>query len=211
VKSRMNFIDMRWVVALACAWAATSASADSSIYTCKDHSGRTQTSDHPIPDCAGVMRELGQSGIVKREIAPPLTAEQLHQKELDDKAKRTAEEASREKRRRDTALLAAYQSEAQIEAARRRSLADAADSIKTSQTRLTELEKEKQALMQEGETFKGKPPTPLFKRRVEDNQVLIDDEEASMKMRKSDVDRVNQRYDDELKRYRELSKGGATK
>lgn len=205
--SKLN--DMRWVIALVCACAATSASAESSIYTCKDHSGRTLTSDHPITECAGVMRELGPSGIVKREIAPPLSAEQLHQKELDDKSKRTADEVAREKRRRDTALLSAYQNEEQIEAARRRSLADAAESIKTSQTRLTELDKEKQALMQEGETFKGKTVTPLFKRRVEDNQALIDDEEASMKMRRSDVDRVNQRYDDELKRYRELSKGGA--
>ncbi len=176
-----------------------------SIYTCKDHSGRTITSDRPIAECAGVMRELGQSGIVKREIAPPLTPDQQRQKEVDDRARRAADEIAREKHRRDSALLAAYQSEDQIEAARKRVLSDADSSIKTSNTRLAELVKEKKGLAAEGDAFKGKNMPPLFKRRVDDNQALIDDEEASMKMRLNDVERINNRYDDDRNRYRELS------
>ena len=46
---------------------------------------------------------------------------------------------------------------------------------------------------------------PLFRRKLDDNQALIDDEEATIKMRQFDVERINQRYDDELKRYRELN------
>ena len=198
-------------VALVLATAAVAQTpVSTSIFTCRDHSGRTITSDRPIPDCVGVMRELGPSGVVKREIAPPLTADQQRQKDADDKARRVADEATREKRRRDTALLAAYQSEDQIEAARGRALSDADSSIKTSQNRLTELMKEKAALMKEGEAFKGKTVPPLFKRKIDDNQALIDDEEASMKVRRADVDRINARYDDERSRYRELS-GVATK
>lgn len=178
--------------------------AAQSIYTCRDHAGRTQTSDRPLSDCAGVMRELGPSGILRREISPPLTAEQQHLKDIEGKARRLADDAAREKRRRDLALLAAYQSEDQIEAARKRSLADADESIRTSRTRLDELQKEKKALMQEADAYNGKPMPPLFKRKLEDNQALIDDEEASMKMRQADVERVNLRYDDDRSRYREL-------
>lgn len=186
------------------AW-TTAAQAQASIYTCRDRSGKTVTSDRPITDCAGVMRELGPSGIVKREIAPPLTAEQQRQKEADDRARHVADEAAREQRRRDTALLTAYQSEDQIEAARKRALADTTDSIRTSQSRLADLEKEKKALAQESDAYKGKPVPPLFKRKVDDNQAAIDDEEAAIKQRQGDVERVNLRYDEEKKRFRELS------
>ena len=181
------------------------AESSASIFSCKDHAGRTITSDRPIADCAGTMRELGPSGIVRREIGPPLTIDQQRQKEADDRVKRLADEATREKRRRDSALLAAYQNEEQIEAARKRSLADADESIRTSRARLDELAKERKALLQEGEAFRNKPVPPLFKRKLDDNQALIDDEEASMKGRLADVERVNHRYDDDARRFRELT------
>ena len=184
---------------------AQTAPPGPSMYSCRDHAGRTVTSDRPIADCVGVMRELGPSGIVRREIAPPLTADQQRLKDADDKARRAADEVAREKRRRDSALLAAYQSEDQIEAARRRALADADESLKTSHVRMTELVKERTTLQQEAVAFKGKTVPPLFRRKVDDNQALIDDEDASIKMRLSDVERINGRYDDDRNRFRELS------
>ena len=187
-----------------CGTATSSASAQN-IYTCRDGAGRAITSDRPITECAGVMRELGPTGILRREIAPPLTADQQHQKEVDDRNRRVADEATREKRRRDSALLAAYQNEDQIETARRRAVADADDSIKSSRSRLDDLTKDKKALAVEADAYRNKPMPPLFRRKLEDNQALIDDEEASIKMRQFDVERINQRYDDDLKRYRELN------
>ena len=192
------------IVALASVAWLTTAAAESSIYTCRDRSGKTVTSDRPIADCAGVMRELGPSGIVKREIAPPMTAEQQRQKEADDRARRAIDEAAREQRRRDSALLTAYQSEEQIESARKRALADTNDSIRTSQARMADLQKEKTSLQHEAEAYKGRAMPPLFQRKLDDNQAAIDDEDAAIKQRQADVERVNQRYDDEKKRFREL-------
>ncbi len=186
-------------------WIACTAVAAQSFYSCRDHAGRTITSDRPIAECAGVMREIGASGVVKREIAPPLTGEQLRQKELDDKARRSADEAVREKRRRDSALLAAYQNEEQIEAARRRALADADESIRTSRARLAELQKDQVGLVAEGETYKPRAAPPLVRRRIDDNQALIDEEEASIRSRQTDVERINARYDDDRTRYRDLT------
>ena len=202
----MNGYVIRTAVVAALLTAVASVShAQASIYTCRDRSGRTQTSDRPIADCVGVMRELGPSGIVKREIAPPLTADQQRQKDVDDHARRAADEAAREKHRRDTALLASYQSADQIDAARKRSLADSDASIKLSQQRLAELEKERQGLQQEGRAYAGKPMPPLFKRKLDDNQALIDDEQSAIRGRQADVGRVNQRYDEDLRRFLELT------
>ncbi len=201
---------MRMLASLALVIAASLplvAAADDgrSIYTCRDRNGRTITSDRPIAECSDrAMRELGPSGIVKREIAPPLTAEQQKQKEFDDRNRRLADEAAREKRRRDTALLSAYADEDQIERARRRNLADTEEAIKRSQTRLVELGKEKASLVQETEGYRGKQVPYLVQRKVEDNRAAIADEEGAMRMQKAEIDRINLRFDEEVKRYREL-------
>ena len=188
---------------------AVNASAQATIYSCRDRNGHTLTSDRPIPECADrAMRELGPSGIVKREIAAPLTPEQQRAKEIEDRNKRIAEDAAREKKRRDSALLAAYSTEAQIESARHRALADAQENIKTSHSHLADLNAERKTLVQEAEFYKGKRIPPLVKRRVDDNEAAISDEQATIKLRQSDVERVNQRYDEELKRFRELTEGG---
>ena len=204
-RSRSILLALTGLLVASNASAQGSGPTGPSMFTCRDHAGRTITSDRPIPDCAGVMRELGPSGILRREIAPPLTADQQRQKDADDKAKRAAEEAVREKRRRDSALLTAYQNEDQIEAARKRALADADESLKTSHARLVELGKERTGLQQEAATYKGKAMPPLFKRKMDDNQALIDDEEASIRTRQSDVERINGRYDDDRARFRELN------
>ena len=49
--------------------------AHATIFMCKDASGRTITSDRPIPECAErTVWEYGNTGSLKREIAAPLTA-----------------------------------------------------------------------------------------------------------------------------------------
>ena len=196
-------------MAIASATFVVNASAQATIYTCRDRNGHTITSDRQIPECSDrAVRELGPSGIVKREIAPPLTPEQQRVKEIDDRNKRLADDVAREKKRRDSALLAAYSNEAQIESARRRALSDAEDSIKNSHLRLADLNSEKKTLAQEAEFYKTKRMPPLVKRKVDDNDTAISDEEATIKMRRSDVERINQRYDEELKRFRELVEAG---
>lgn len=209
MKGRTTTCPMALALAFAALASTVDAAAQTTIYTCRDRNGRTITSDRPIPECADrAMRELGPSGIVKREIAAPLTPEQRRAKEIDDRNRKLAEEAAREKRRRDAALLAAYSNEAQIEGARRRALADAEDSIKTSRSHLADLATERKALTQEAGAYKNKRVPPLVKRRLDDNEAAISDEEATIRMRQADVQRINQRYDDELRRFRELTDPG---
>ncbi|MGI9026559.1 MAG: DUF4124 domain-containing protein [Burkholderiaceae bacterium] len=202
-------IALATMLTLASGTLAANGAEQGTIYSCRDRAGRTITSDRPIPECSDrAVRELGPSGILKREIAAPLTPEQQRAKEIDDRNKRVADDAAREKKRRDSALLAAYSNEAQIESARHRALADAQENSKTSHAQLADLKAEKKALAQEGEFYKGKRMPPRVKRRLDDNEAAISDEEATIKMRQTDVERINQRYDDELKRFRELTEAG---
>ncbi len=208
-RSLSRSIAFATMLTLASGTLAANAAEQGTIYSCRDRAGRTITSDRPIPECSDrTVRELGPSGILKREIAAPLTPEQQRAKEIDDRNKRVADDAAREKKRRDSALLAAYSNEAQIESARRRALADAQENIKTSHSHLADLNAEKKTLAQEAEFYKGKRMPPLVRRRVDDNEAAISDEEATIKLRQSDVERVNQHYDEELKRFRELTEAG---
>lgn len=103
---------------------AARAEGFGSIYVCRDAVGRTLTSDRPIAACAQQpMRELRADGSLRREIAPPPTAEEREQRQ------REAERAEREEQRRrlaqarDEALLIAYRDEDALETARERQLA----------------------------------------------------------------------------------------
>ena len=183
----------------------TGSATAQSVYTCRDRTGRVISSDRPIAECSDrAMRETTPGGILKREIAAPLTPEQQAQKDADDKAKRTAEEAAREKRRRDSALLAAYANEDAIEQARNRALADAQDSLTSSKQRLADLNKEKAGIAEDLKSYKGKVP-PLVQRRADDNDAAIADESSAIRARGVEMDRINARYDEERKRFHELS------
>ena len=192
-------------LALAIAVCASGAAEAQKIYTCRDRIGHAITSDRPIPECADrPMRELNPSGTVSREIPAPLTPEQRQQKEIDDRKKKFADEAAREQKRRDQALLAAYSSEDKIELARRRALTDTEALIKSAQDHAVELKKDRKTIAQEAEFYKGKPLPLLIKRKIDDNEAAIADEEAALVQRRADLGRINQRYDEEIKRYREL-------
>ena len=109
--------------------------AQAEIFMCKDASGRTITSDRPIPECANrAVKELNLSGTVKREIPAPLTAEQRQAKKEAEAKRRAEEEAAAEIRRRDVGLLATYQNEQQIDTERKRALTQLRNNISIAVT-----------------------------------------------------------------------------
>ena len=59
-------------------WARAQAPGTSGgIYTCVDRNGRRLTADRPIAECLDrEQRELGPSGIVRRQIGPSLTEQE---------------------------------------------------------------------------------------------------------------------------------------
>ena len=122
---------------------STAGTAKAQIFTCKDSTGRTLTSDRPIAAYAArPMRELNKNGVVMREIPAPLTAEQKHQQQLEADRQRAQAEAVLEVRRRDQALLERFRNEDEIEAARKRAVADNQEKIRLELARVPALEKQ---------------------------------------------------------------------
>jgi hypothetical protein len=184
------------------------AVAHAQIFICKDASGRTISSDRPIPECADrTVRELGRNGLVKREIPAALTPEEKRQKRLQEEKLREEAAAAEEQRKSDRAILARYLSERDVEVARKRSIDVVQEQIKKSSISIAAYErrlKQAQADMEPYNTKQAKPPAALG-----DKQQLavqgIKDETTVIQEREAEIALINEKYDRILKRYREIT------
>jgi cell division protein FtsN len=183
------------------------------IYLCKDASGHTLTSDRPIPECAErAVREMDSHGVVRRDVAAPLTAEQKQQKKLEEEKRKAEEAAAAEQKQNDLGLLARYRNENDIAIARTRTLDQVQEHIKRETASLAGAEarrKEAQADIKKVANKKTIPPA--LQRKLDE----ADKASAEAKQRLQDYEaeraNINANYDATLKRYRELSGAAAAK
>lgn len=176
------------------------------FYMCKDAAGRTLTSDRPIPECADrTLREYGSNGVLKREIAPPLTPEQKRQQAMQRQQRQDEQMAAQEQRRADRALLARYQNEDDIGIARARASAALNEQIGQQKQDVTAAEAEwksaQDAIEARGERtipagMRDKLAIALENLRI--NRMTLQESELGLA-------RINEKYDAVLQRYRELS------
>ncbi|HEX2531899.1 MAG TPA: DUF4124 domain-containing protein [Burkholderiaceae bacterium] len=182
--------------------------AQAQIYMCKDASGRTLTSDRPIPECANrAMREYGNNGVLKREIAAPPTAEEKRRRQLEEERKKAEEAAAKERQREDRAILARYHKEADIETARQYALGNTERQKKRESASLARLEQQLQqtrVAIEGYEKKQSKPPAGLT-RKSDDLQSSVDESRKRIQDQDAELAKINARFDGTLKRFRELS------
>ncbi len=196
------------ILAAACIVLPLAASAQ--IYVCKDASGRTLTSDRPIPECANrAMRELDHSGLVRREIAAPLTAQQKQERELQQERQRADSAAVEEQRLYDRALMTRYRNETEIANARQRALDLLGDQMRIDTNALT-LESKELKAAQVNAVPGAKKTGSSAERRLEDATRAVENRLNSIEQRTADIGRTNQKFDQALKRFRELTAASAT-
>jgi hypothetical protein len=177
------------------------------IYMCKDESGRTLTSDRPIPECEGrAIREFDKGGTIKRDIPPPPTAEQKRQMQIEEEKRKAEAEAAEERKREDRAIRARYRSEADIEAARKQAVEALQEQIKRDKTILANAEKQQKQAHAEGDTYKQKnAPLPAgVKQRVEDAGQAVEAARKAIGDHEADIAQVNAKFEATLKRFKEL-------
>jgi hypothetical protein len=201
----------RLLLASLLAIAAIGAQAQS--FRCVGKDGKRYYGQTIPPQCAGVpVEQLGADGRLVRRIDPPAPAadEAARKAEAEEKKKREA--ALKEEQRRARALLATYTSEADIEAARKRALAENEKAVKETETRIAALRKREEELKKELEFFQGKnkPPAKL-EQDIRDNAFAIETQEKVLAQRRKEADHINARYDEDRRRYLELTKGSARK
>ena len=189
---------------------AFAQSVSAQIYTCKDASGKTLTSDRPLPECQGREgRVLSKTGTTVKNIDAPLTDEQKAARDAEEEKKKESAVLRGEQLRKDKALLSTYQNIDDLESKRQRALLQVEREMRESEKRMAVLSKNEQDNKQELEFYKRKPMPAELKRRVDENEGALRAEKLLLASKKDEIVQVNQKFDDDKKRYAELTSGPA--
>jgi ribosomal protein L16 Arg81 hydroxylase len=189
----------------------TAAHAQQNIYSCKDATGRTITSDLPIPECA--MREqriLNRDGSTRQVIAAPLTPEQKRAKQAEEARLKAEEEARADGLRRDKALLSAYRTEADLSEAFVRLIDVPTQALRASPARMKPYYDEIKKIREEGEFFVGKTWPISLRRRIDNVLSAIAQEQRAIAEKEGEIQRISARYAEDLRRYRALVEAAKT-
>lgn len=194
--------------------------AEAKSYRCVAKDGRKYYGSTRPPQCMDVMTEaLSAQGTVIGRIEAPLTAEQRAARDADaqknaaaEQARRDAENAAKVQARRDQALLQTYASERDIESVRQRAIADNRVATEQVEARIAALKKRQEALAKEAAAIKGgKTASDTFEQDVKAASYDLQLQERLLESRKREADAINARYDEEKRKYRELTQGAAKK
>ena len=184
---------------------AQSAAAQARIFCCQDDKGTKVCGDFLPPVCQGrAYEERDGKGYIAKQVEAPLTPEQLAKREAETAKKAEDAKKAAEERRRNLALLATYSNEKDIISARDRALAEVEKNQKQSQARLDEANKKKK-LDADREFYKGKILPEDVKAQVRDNEKEIAAQSAAVAAKIKEAEEVRARFEDERKRYLDLT------
>ena len=184
------------------------------MYMCKDANGRTITSDHPIPECADrATKELDRAGMVRREIPPPPTPEQRREQKLKEEKAKADAIVAEEQKQNDRLILARYANEQDIESSRKRALDLVQERLKHETKDMVALEKNLAAAQAEAaaQTKAKGAPSPAVKHKTDDAEQAVQAAKKSIQAHEAELTQNNIKYDQTLKRYREITSEAAAK
>ena len=188
------------------------AAAQERMYKCVDARGKVYYTQVPPPECLGRdTQELNKSGtlIRKNPAVVPLTPAQEQAREAERRKKIEDEERSREQRRKNLALLNTYSSEKDIEDARTRALTEAQGAIEDTERRIEGAQKRHQELEAEKEFYVKKPMPFKLKQEIANNDIEIQNQIVLLDAKKKEISTINAKYDEDKRRYVELTSGKA--
>jgi hypothetical protein len=180
-------------------------------YRCTGTDGKRYYGSTIPMQCVGrVVEQLNAQGLVVRRIDPDGEEKEREAKAAAAAKAKDEEAATREESRRNRALLATYTSERDIEDARARALADHRSAVQDVEAKIDALKKRRAGYDKELEFYQdkkggAKPPAKL----VDDiNAVELDlkAQQDLLMAKKKDVEVINARYDQDKKRYLQLTR-----
>ncbi len=185
---------------------AQGLAAESQIYLCKDATGRTITSDRPIPECANrTTKVMGKDGTIRREIPPPPTREELEAKKQAEEQRKIDEKLAREQKQKDEVLLSTYRNEKEIEAARERTISQLRADIIDANNSADNADRKRRAAQQDIDKIKKGPTPPSLKRQVEEAEQAMAAERRRADKLEADLITQKEKFDSAAKRFRELN------
>jgi hypothetical protein len=194
------------VFLLLCATAPALAQTPQRMYKCVDAKGKVYYTQLPPRECLGRdTQELNKSGVVVKRTERAPTTSETKETEADRKRKAEAAEKEREERRKNTALLNTYASEKDIEDARKRALDEAQAAIESTEKTIAGAQKRKLELESEKEFYTKKPMPGKLKQEIANNEIDIKNQTALLEAKKSEIAKINAKYDEDKRRYVELT------
>jgi hypothetical protein len=183
-------------------------------YRCVTKAGTKHYGSTIPAQCKGELVEaLSAQGTVLFRIEPPPTPEQKAAKEAEDlkaaEADAARKEAARQaqmQKRRDQALLQTYADESDIERVRQRALADNRTAASQVQMTVNRLKQRQEELNKEQAKYKNSAEMPA--KLLQDVRAVAYDlslQEQLLETRKKEAAEINARYDEEKRKYRELT------
>jgi hypothetical protein len=189
------------------------AEAQGVTYRCAAKDGKKYYGSTIPKQCAGQpVEQLNAQGLVVRRFTAEGEDKDKADKAAELAKRKEADNAAKEESRCNRALLATYTSEADVDAARRRALEDNQKAINEIQVRIDTIKKDSTRLAKELEfyTGKNKPPAKLTE-EIDSVKLQLQAQEGLLVAKRKEVETINLRYDDDKKRYAELTRGGAKK
>ena len=176
------------------------------MYKCKDAAGKVYYTQVPPRECLGRdTQELNKSGVVVKQAEKRTSASEAQAQEAERKKKAEQDEAAREERRKNTALLNTYSSEKDIEDQRARALKEAQEQIAATEKSIAGAQKRQKELESEKEFYVKKPMPPKLKQEISNVDIEIKNQTALLEAKKKEIDTINAKYDQDKKRYVELT------
>jgi hypothetical protein len=182
-------------------------------YRCAGKDGKKYYGSTIPKQCLGQpIEQLNAQGLVVKRMDAEGDEKDRAAKAAELEKKRETDAASREESRRNRALLATYTSIADIDQARSRALAENQKTAIEVQARIEGIKKERTRLSKELEFYAGKnkPPAKLLE-EIQNTEIDVKAQEDLLAAKKREVTTINAKYDDDKKRYLELTKPSAKK
>jgi hypothetical protein len=195
-------------------------------FRCTGKDGKKYYGQTVPPQCSGmVIEQLSKEGLVIRRIDPEGDEKAKLEKDAELAKKRELDAASKEEARRNRALLATYSSEKDIDEARSRAIANNDKQIREIQVRIDGIKKRQAGYEKEMEFYrdgapKGDPksksskppsaakaakPPPKLMEDMQQAEVALKAQEDLLAAKQKEVDSINAKYDEDKKRYQELT------
>jgi hypothetical protein len=216
---------MVWRYALLAAGIAFAPiAAEAQSYRCVGTDKKKYYGSTIPPECAGqVIEELNAQGQVIKRFDREGEEKLRKAKEADAVKRREQEAVDKEASRRNRALLGTYTSEKDIDEARGRALAENGKAIKEVEQRIEDIKKRQASYEKEMEFYKegsasaadkkgkpatakaGKPPPKLLE-DARTAEIDLKAQENLLELKKKESAAVNAKYDEDKRRFIELTK-----
>ncbi len=178
------------------------------LYCCQDTHGHKVCGDTVPPLCQKRgYQELNPQGVVTRQVEGQLTPEQQARRAAELEKQKAQDQAAKEQKRKDQALLNMYASVQDIQEQQTRSQQDITLQQRQLQGRLNEALKRRTHLQNEAEFYRNKPMPPDLTKQVKDNGYDIRSLQDQLNQKRQELGAANARYEADRKRYQELISG----